>query len=278
MFNLCYGMKTINITQLPGSNYSHPNYAVDLAGEDAGIDVWRAVGNWKCTARWGDAGTHFFTSCDAVGNFIPVRCADGKDRVITLALTHGAGFYVSPVVGKVYLDGQPCYEEGRLGNATGNHIHAEIAQGVQTAKFWDPSMQCYRMNNELNIVKLMFVCRERSVVMNSKGASLPMCYSAVYKQGTSVPRGTDMELEIIAKKEKLAIRQKLQFAFGKNTSPIVHTMSKGSRAAITHFTERFEQDGYEWAQVALDVDRERITGYVQLDMKNYLIRKRREAT
>ena len=87
-----------------------------------------------------------------------------------------------------------------------------------------------------------------------------------------------MELEIVAKKEKLAIRQKLQFAFGKNTSPIVHTMTKGSRAAITHFTERFEQDGYEWAQVALDVDRERITGYVQLDTKNYLIRKRRETT
>lgn len=275
MFNLCYGMKTICITQLPGGSYSHPNYAVDLSGEDAGIDFWRAVGNWKCVGRWGEAGTYMFTSCDAVGNFIPVRCADGHDRIITLALTHSAGLYVRPVIGKIYLDGQPMYEEGRLGQATGNHIHAEIAEGVQTVKNWDPSMQCYRMNNELNILRLMFVCRERSVIKDTKGAQLPVCYSAAYKAGITVPKGTDMELEIVAKKEKLCIRKALQFAFGKNTSPVVHTMTKGSRAAITHFTERFELDGYEWAQVALDVDRQRITGYVQLDTKSYLIRKRR---
>lgn len=278
MFNLCYGMKYINVTQLPGGAFSHPNYAIDLAGEDSGIDIWRAVGNWKCIAGpWGN-GTYFFVSCDVTGSPVKVRCADGRDRIITLALTHAAGLYVRPQVGKIYLDGQPMYEEGHVGQGvTGNHIHAEIAQGVQTTKHKDMNMDCYRMNNELDISKLMFICRERSVIISTKGASLPLCYSAKYKPGIFVPEGPDMQLEIIAKKENLNIRQKLQFFNGKNTSPVLHQMTKGSRAAITHFTERFEQDGYEWAQVKLLVDDKEISGYVQLDTKNYIIRKRRDS-
>ena len=279
MFNLCYGMKTINITQLPGGSYSHPNYAVDLAGEDAGIDVWRAVGNWRCTAGpWGN-NTFFFVSCDASGNHCKVRCADGRDRVITLALTHGAGLYVRPQVGKVYRDGQVMYEEGRVAqpgqNVTGNHIHAEIAEGVQVSKHYDSAMGVYRMNHELNILKYMFVCRERSVIKSTKGAVLPVCYTAKYQPGIIVPEGKDMLLDIVAKKEKLNIRKSLTFSGGKNTSPVLYCMPKGSRAAVTHFTERFEADGYEWAQVSLVVDDQTINGYVQLDTKSYIIKVRR---
>ena len=122
---------------------------------------------------------------------------------------------------------------------------------------------------------MMFVCRERSEIVNSKNMILPLCYSAVYKPGIIVPEGKDMLLDIIAKKEKLNIRQSLQFFNGKNTSPVLHTLTKGSRAAITHFTERFEQDGYEWAQVELIVDDKTIKGYVQLDTKSYIIKVRR---
>ena len=279
MFNLCYGMRTINITQLPGGSYSHPNNAVDLAGEDSLIDLWRAVGNWRCTAGpWGN-NTYFFVSCDSSGNQARVRCADGRDRVITLALTHGAGLYVKPVVGRVYRDGQPMYEEGRVSQPgqiiTGNHIHAEIAEGVQTSKHYDSRMKCYRMNNELNIIKLMFVCRERSVIKYSHGVNLPLCYTAKYAPGIKVPEGPDMQLEVIAKKEMLNIRKSLTFSGGKNTSPVLHTLKKGDRAAITHFTQRFEADGYEWAQVQVIVDDKEINGYVQLDTKSYLISKRR---
>ena len=275
MFNLCYGMKVIDVTQLPGCSYSHPNYAIDLAGSDAGIDYWYAVGNWRCLATWGEAGTYFFVSCDAVGNTCKVRCADGHDRVITLALTHGAGFYVKPVIGKVYLDGQVMYEEGRKGKATGNHIHAEIAQGTQTRKYYDAKMNVYRMNNELDISKYMFICRERSTVKSTLGAELPLCYTAIYKEGVNVPKGPDMYIDIIAKKEKLAIRKGLTFSAGKNTTPIVYTLGKGAKAAVTHFTERFEQDGYEWAQVEIEVDRKKVSGFVQLDTKSYILKARR---
>lgn len=276
MYNLCYGMKYISISQLPGGSYSHPNGAIDLCGLNASVDVWRAVGHWKCVAGpWG-SHTYFFTSCNEEGLYRQVRCADGRDRVITLALTHAEYKYVTPRVGKVYKDGEIMYEEGKYGQATGNHIHAEIAQGVQTTKHYDKDLGVYVMNNELNILKYMFVCRERSVVIDNHGAKLPECVSAEYIPGISVPRGTDMYIEIEAKNAALAIRKNLQFAFGKNTSPVVYTLKKGERAAVTHWTERFEKDGYEWAQVEIEVDREKLTGYVQLDTKNYLIKKRRE--
>lgn len=278
MFNLCYGMKVINITQLPGGSYSHPNYALDLAGSDSGIDFWYAVGNWKCMAGpWGNA-TYFFKSCDAAGNTVKVRCADGRDRVITLALTHGAGLYIKPVVGKVYRDGQAMYEEGRVSQPgqkiTGNHIHAEIAEGVQISKHYDEKLGVYRMNHELDILKYMFVCRERSSIKSTLGANLPVCYTAQYKEGTCTGKGEDMIIDIIAKKDRLNIRKSLTFSGGKNTSPVVYCMKVGEKAAITHFTNRFEQDGYEWAQVEMFVDDKGIAGYVQLDTKAYILQRR----
>ena len=276
MYNLCYGMKHINISQLPESDFSHPNQAVDLCGIDVGCDVWRAVGLWKCVGVNFGYHTCFFVSCDESGEPAKVRCADGRDRIITLAMTHSNYKYHTPVKGKIYHDKEIMYEEGNYGQGvTGNHIHLEIASGVQAAKHWSGLKQCYVMNNELPILKYMFVCRERSEIVSSKGAALPLCYSAVYKPGILVPEGRDMLLDIVAKKEKLNIRQKLQFYDGKNTSPILHTLTKGSRAAITHFTERFEADGYEWAQVELIVDDKKISGYVQLDTKSYIIKTRR---
>ena len=276
MYNLCYGMRYINISQLPGGSFSHPNQALDLCGIDTSVDVWRAVGTWKCIGVNFGYHTCFFVSCDDNGEPAKVRCADGRDRIITLAMTHSNYKYHTPKKGHIYKDGEIMYEEGNYGKGvTGNHIHLEIASGVQATKHWNELKQCYVMQNELPILKYMFVCRERSEIVDSKGVILPLCYSAVYKPGIIVPEGKEMLLDIIAKKEKLNIRQSLQFFNGKNTSPVLHTLTKGSRAAITHFTERFEQDGYEWAQVELIVDDKTIKGYVQLDTKSYIIKVRR---
>ena len=184
MYNLCYGMKAINITQLPSGSYSHPNNAVDLAGTDAGIDFWYSQGRWKCIAGpWGN-GTYFFIPVDAEGKITKVHCADGKDREITIALTHSEGRYVKTKVGQIYEDQQPMYEEGTKASAgqtiTGNHIHLEIAEGKQDTKHYDDKLGVYRMNNELNPIKLMYVNKAFSKVISSKGATLPECNGVVY--------------------------------------------------------------------------------------------------
>lgn len=182
MYNLCFGMKVINITQLPSGDYSHPNNAVDLAGSDKGIDFWYAQGDWRCIAGpWGN-GTYFFVPVDETGAITKVHCADGKDRVITIALTHSEQKYVTTKVGKTYLNGSAMYEEGVKGQATGNHIHLEIAEGKQDTKHYDSKLKCYRMNNELNPIELMYVNDDFSRVENTKGAALKTCKSAVYEK------------------------------------------------------------------------------------------------
>ena len=185
MNNLCFGMKVINITQLPGGSYSHPNYAMDLAGSDSGIDFWYAQGNWKCIAGpWGN-GTYFFIPVDAAGNTVSVHCADGVNRVVTIALTHSENKYIKTKVGTIYKNGMPMYEEGVKGKATGNHIHLEIATGVQSTKTYDSALKVYRMKNELNPLKVMYVNKAFSKVTNSKNAQLFYCDSLAYIEPVS---------------------------------------------------------------------------------------------
>lgn len=193
MNNLCFGMKTINITQLPGGSFSHPNNAIDLAGEDTGKDVWRAQGYWKCVAAFGNVNTgntRLFYSCNARGNPKEVYLADGTKSVVTLALTHSL---INWQVGKVYAPNELMYNEGTSGRATGNHIHLEVARGIQETKYYDKSLGVYRMNNELNPLDVMFVRDDYSTVAaSSLGTnrlkhcptlehSLPRVNSAVYR-------------------------------------------------------------------------------------------------
>lgn len=187
MYNLCYGMKVINISQLPQGSYSHPNNAMDLFGADSGVDFWFAQGRWKCIAGpWG-AGTYFFAPVDENGAYAKVHCADGEDRIVTLALTHSYLKYVQTTVGTVYENGQAMYEEGtRSANpkykVTGNHIHLEVAQGIRTTKHYDSSMGVYRMAGELNPLDVMFVNDGFSTVKQTLGAELMHCDSVEYKE------------------------------------------------------------------------------------------------
>lgn len=175
MNNLCFGMKVINITQLPGGSFSHPNNAMDLAGSDNGIDFWFAQGDWKCIAGpWGN-GTYFFVPVNSAGNTTAVHCADGVDRIVTIALTHSETKYVKTKVGAIYRNGTPMYEEGVKGKATGNHIHLEVAAGAQSTKTYDSAYKVYRMKNELNPLKVFYVNEAFSKVTNSKGAKLNYC-------------------------------------------------------------------------------------------------------
>lgn len=193
MFNLCYGMRHIYISQLPYSDFSHPNGALDLAGEDAGISLWFSQGRWKCIAGpWGN-GTYFFTAVNPNGDPERVMCADGQQRVVTIALTHSNQIYTRNTVGEIYYDGDRMYEEGMNGQATGNHIHCEVAAGVQTTKYYDKEMGVYRMPMELNPVELFFVNDSFSDVIYDHGTSLPHCTSLEYTKEEPMEEETIIE-------------------------------------------------------------------------------------
>lgn len=186
MDNLCFGMKHINITQLPRGSYSHANLAVDLGGKDAGIDEWYARGEtyWKCTTcYYSGSNTFHFLSCDKNGKPVQVHCADGKNRIITLSLTHDN---MSPTIGKLYHD-EVMFHEGtkypRPGVVTGNHIHLEVAEGDIRTRFLDKNTGIWTLYNELNPIDVMFVDTSFSRILNTRGAVLRTCKSITYRKG-----------------------------------------------------------------------------------------------
>jgi len=176
-------MKVINVTQHSGGSYSHPNYCLDLAGSDSGIDFAYALGNyWKCiSGPWG-SNTYFFTACDSAGHPVKVHCADNFDRVVTVALTHADFYYVKrPVIGKIYSNGETFYEEGTHGKATGNHIHYEVAAGLQYGKYYDKNLGVYRMQKELKPESVCYICDSFSTVKSTGGVSFRHC-QGVYSE------------------------------------------------------------------------------------------------
>lgn len=186
MDNLCFGMKVITITQLPGGSYSHANKAVDLGGNDSGKDYWYARGEtyWKCTCCWySGTNTYHFLSCDKDGNATKVHCADGVDRVVTVSLTHDNNIRI---VGKLYHD-EILLQEGTkyptTGKVTGNHIHLEIAEGDVRKRYKDSNTNTYTLYNELNPLEVMFVDDSFSTVKSTKGAELKHCSSITYDGG-----------------------------------------------------------------------------------------------
>nr|DAT80062.1 MAG TPA: Morphogenesis protein 1 hydrolase [Caudoviricetes sp.] len=183
MDNLCFGMEYLNITQLPGGSYSHANQAVDLGGRDTGKDIWYARGEtyWKCTCCWySGTNTYHFLSCDSKGKPIKVHCADGKDRVVTVSLTHDLNKHK---IGRLYHN-EKMYQEGTkypyAGKVTGNHIHLEIAEG-DVRKRYKAKNGAWTLYNELNPLEVMFVDDSFTKVINTKGAVLKHCSDITYK-------------------------------------------------------------------------------------------------
>ncbi len=171
MLKLCFGMKKLNVTQTSGNAFSHPNFCLDLAGSDSGIDFWFAMGNyWRCIGGpWGSE-TYFFTSCDKSGNPVKVKLANGRETVVTVALTHAGFKYVKrPQVFQIYKNGEAFYEEGMTGKATGNHIHCEVAAGLHTSKVKDNTTGVYRMTDELMPEECFYVYTPFTTIINDGG-------------------------------------------------------------------------------------------------------------
>ena len=211
MFNLCLPMRVINITQRSGGSYSHPNGALDLAGDDKGIDFAFALGDfWKCIGGpWG-SNTYFFTACDGAGNPIPVHCADNVNRILTVAMTHARFEYVDrPYIGQIYKSGDPMYEEGTYSvdpsvHITGNHIHYEVAGGLQTTKYKDSSMGVYRMPNELKPEDVCYICDSFSRVASLGGAQFHHCSKIEYVDPTA-PQFADGLQQVTYQDQKIKV-------------------------------------------------------------------------
>lgn len=129
-----FPMQCINITQRANSPFSHKNLqALDIAGKDSGIESVYAPCTVKALAKWGTSNTVIFGSCDERGKATAVITENGDKRIVSFAFTHDNS--ISEInIGTVYKSGAKIYEEGTKGNATGNHVHMEVAEGWQYKK------------------------------------------------------------------------------------------------------------------------------------------------
>lgn len=264
MDRLVFGMNVLNITQsgtlLDGKpNLSHPNYALDLAGSNSGIDPYYNFEEdtcFYCSGAFGTrstGNTRFFVSCDELGRQKKVLCADGKERVVTLALTHSEKDFQ---LYKIYKPNEILYREGTAGYATGNHVHLEVAEGYQKTKYKDTKLGVWRMPNEFDPRKAFFIDENRTKVVSTHGLTFKHC------KGTKV-EDDDMKVYFKPVKDNVRLRSK-----PVNGSVLTYIYT-GNRAEVLDFTGRIESDGYEWVKVRYG----KFTGYCQMDMKMYVLER-----
>ena len=198
MDRLVFGMHHLNISQvgtlIDGKpHYSHPNAAIDLCGEDSGIDFyWNKEADtcFYCSGAFGTrntGNTRFFVSCDRQGKQKKVMCADGKERVVTIAMTHSGKDYR---LYHIYEPEEILYQEGTQGKATGNHIHLEVAEGSVKTKYYDKNLKVYRMVGEMNPVDAFFILDGFTTVVNAQGLKFKHCAKTTVTEATDT--GDDM--------------------------------------------------------------------------------------
>ncbi|MBQ4177676.1 MAG: hypothetical protein II640_09440, partial [Lachnospiraceae bacterium] len=106
-------------------------------------------------------------------------------------MTHSNFQYVAqPVIGKIYKNGEPIYEEGTYSaspsvHVTGNHIHYEVAEGLQYSKYKDEKMGVYRMRGELKPENVCYICDSFSTVANMGGTVMSHCAGIPYTTPTT---------------------------------------------------------------------------------------------
>lgn len=115
-----FPMSTLNISQGRYMGMTHKNLnAIDICGGSTSVEPYYATTDLEVIGVYPIATTGFANT---------VHFYD-KANDVTIALTHTDLLLPTHKVGHVFNDGDVCYYEGTCGQATGNHIHMEIAKG-----------------------------------------------------------------------------------------------------------------------------------------------------
>ena len=124
-----FPMKNMNITQGYNGSYSHKGtMAIDMAGKDSGKEPAVA----PCTIvikRQYTSGTYW-------ESLYQVYLPNGEICHINGYMFHDENTS-NLKVGQVIPQGTPFYDEGRYGNATGNHIHMIVGKGKCAGGFYN---------------------------------------------------------------------------------------------------------------------------------------------
>lgn len=260
MQRLIYPLKTISFSQLEYSNFSHKNIpAIDMTGGGTGKDYAYAPCDMKIVAipKNNNAHTIYFNSLEKV------LCSDGIEREVTIAFTHMDDI-AKYKVGQVFKSGEICYQEGVAGNATGNHIHIEVANGHHTSKqyvtidgerYWR-----FSEKDALKPTEVFFGLESWNETRNLMNVDINWIDK---REGDKY----DMKLKMFTAKGQQAIRQSITFdKKNKPNGKLLTIIPKGNRECIvTGFVAGIQKDGYQW----ISVEYRGIKGYAQWDSKYF---------
>ena len=120
-------MYSVAISQKENGSYSHQGInAIDLCGKDSGIDKVYAPCDCKAVKKFAYVGMGNAVVFQSISK---VLFADGTLNYATFLMMHDNN--ISDIrVGQTFKQGAKCYDEGKYGYATGNHIHFEVKKGT----------------------------------------------------------------------------------------------------------------------------------------------------
>lgn len=156
-----FPMPTMTITQGYDIGTHKGTYALDLAGEDTGIDWVLApfTGTIKEAVSASYGNWYWFESNEEV------LCANGE--VTKLVAMFGHDNKMRHNVGDVIKQGEPLCAEGTSGNATGNHCHFELGKGNYVGMWYQNEYGVWTLFNKVKPNE--YLCVPNDYVIKKSG-------------------------------------------------------------------------------------------------------------
>jgi len=164
-----FPMKVINLSQGYGArSKTHKlSYALDLSGKDSGKDAVYAPFDCKITKLYQPTNTNKNANTVWLTSTRKVLSPNGYYGYLTMSITHPSEI-TNMKLGTTFKQGELIMYEGRTGNASGNHIHIEVAKG--TTAGWSRRVSGvyseYVILNKVKPEDYLFV-REDSIIKNT---------------------------------------------------------------------------------------------------------------
>lgn len=165
-----FPMNVINVTQGygPKSNHHKLSYALDLSGQDSGIDEIFAPFDCKITKLYQPKDTEKHANTIWLTSTQKVLSPNGYYGYITISITHPSEI-TNMKKGMIYNQGEKICNEGKTGNASGNHIHIEVSKGKTAgwSKKTAPNYDEYVISNPVKPEEYLFVKEDAKIKNDS---------------------------------------------------------------------------------------------------------------
>ena len=163
-----FPMRYLNVSQGYGNNSStHKlSYAIDFSGRDSGRDEVYAPFDCRVSKVYKPSNTNTSATTIWLTSTRKVLCRNGYYGYLTMSITHPIEI-MNINVGRTYRQGDYMFREGNTGNASGYHIHIELAKG--TYANWERrtsgSYSEYVISNRVRLQDYLFL-RENTIIIN----------------------------------------------------------------------------------------------------------------